>query len=209
MATTSQKAKIDKALSQLPDMARITLALEALSENKVSMANELIQTAPKRHYSAPDLALTETIDASYQVSAHFDRAFYRLMVDYEKYQGCLFLASVFLELGHEAATPDGESIDFGEGIVTFSDLAKSAEDEITAAIIGVKRFADSIGLPVEKVLAFSNVTTYDAEMWNRYQSPDKATCKRVESRAAELCDIFAGLWKRNKRAVTRFNQDAA
>ena len=195
----SQDKRLTKMYADIPCKRRVLMALNALAEDDDQTLGELYKTAPRVTYNCVDAEFSDTLDAASEVSLRFDRWFYRLQFQLHKL--------LCIKLRQDQAC-DGEVTGARSSRSETIESAKRQADEeinqIYAVVLGAERFAERLGISIDRALAFSTVVSLDrAEMDPYLLAPDHVV-EHLRDQINEVADAFESLWRTCGRPIPRF-----
>ncbi|WP_299436780.1 hypothetical protein [uncultured Rhodospira sp.] len=186
---------MDKRIHNLgADMSapeRVLAALDAITADDDSTLDWLKKTAPHKSYTATDGAYSDTMNAAHHVALHFDRAFYKGMVE-----ATTVIAAQLIAMPRMKDVTDEERPALADQIERLETRADDLTDTLTVLAVGLETFAHRIGIDLHRLMALSLVLDLDADAFERYRNPPDGTTERLADDISGVADNFAAIWRR-------------
>lgn len=178
--------RVSKLCEGMTNASRVRAVLDAIRADDSGLRDRLLETTPRRSYTAIDAKVSDTIEAAQTVSLRFDRTFFHL------------LASSFacwLPYILKDKTPKD---------------VKTARDNMTIELLALTRgaeiFAERIRLTLDQVLAFSMVL--DGKYIEHLELPATSPSDDDLAKANEVADAFQAAWYWHGNVIKDFGEAA-
>jgi len=192
--TAANEKRMTAAIGSLSPRSRAIAVLNAIRDEDTALLDVLRLHTPRATYLCDDRAESEVVEASHAVSLRFDRTWYAMLADF-------YRMTVFGERPYALLAALSDEQEAATVRLDILDHAKSIEVDIlacqrmmTAATKGAEAFAESLGLPIATVFAYS--TAIDEAEFKEFS---KGEADRED--IAAIKDILTHVWTQKGHAI--------